>query len=70
MSAEIIHISWANIFRYKGVTIDWHRYCGPIIINRHTEKERQYKNISMRIWGIVNQFSRLSDKEKEQYRIF
>jgi hypothetical protein len=67
---KLIHISYANIFIFKGVTIDWHNYCGPTILNRHTEEERQYKNISLRIWGLVNQFSRLSEEEREQYRVF
>ena len=67
---KIIHISWINIFRYKGVTIGWHNYCEPIILNRHTEEERNYKNISLRIWGLVNQFARLSKDDREQYRIF
>lgn len=67
---EIIHISWANIFRYKGVTIDWHDYYGPTILNRHTEEERQFKNISGRTWGLVGQFSRLSKEDREKYRIF
>ena len=68
--SEIIHISRANIFRYKGVTIDYHSYCGPIVLNRHTDNERPYKNVSLRIWSLVNQFYRLSKEEREQYRIF
>lgn len=67
---NIIHISWCNVFLYKGVTIDWHNYLGPTILNRHTEEERNYKNISLRIWGLVNQFSRLSKEDREQYRTF
>jgi hypothetical protein len=66
---KILHINWANVFLFKGVTIDWHNYLGPTIINRHTEKERQYKNISLRVWGLVSQFSKLSKKEREKYRI-
>lgn len=67
---KLIHISHTSIFRFKGVTIDWHNFCGPIILNRHTEKERQYKNISLRVWGLVNKFSGLSKEQKESYRIF
>ena len=67
---KVIHTSWANVFRYKGVTIDWYKFCGPIILNRHTEEERQYRNISGRVWSLVAKFSWLSDEEKEKYRIF
>ena len=64
----VIHISLANIFLYKGVTIDWHSYCGPVILNRHTDRERP--SVSLRVCGLVGQFIRLSDEEREQYRIF
>ncbi len=67
---EIIHISWAKGFRYKGVTLEWHDYLGPTIINRHTEKERNYRNISLRVWGLVTQFSHLTKEERQQYKIY
>ena len=70
MKAEIIHISWASIFKYKGVVIDWHDYLGPTILNSHSYEERNYKNVSLRVWGLVGQFSRLSKDDREQYRIF
>lgn len=49
--AKIIHISWANVFMFKGVTIGWHNYLGPTILNRHTGNDKNYKNISWRVWG-------------------
>lgn len=70
VGSKLIHVSWASVFLFKGVTIGWHYFCGPTILNRHTEEERQYKNISLRVWGLVNQFARLSKSEREQYRVF
>lgn len=67
---EIIYISWANVFLYKGVTIDWHNYLGPTILRRNTDEERNYRNISLRVWGRVNQFARLTKEEREEYRLF
>lgn len=67
MKSGTIHISCTAVFRFKGVTIDWNEFCGPIIVNRHTGKERHYKNISSRVWKIVNKFSKMSDKEKHNY---
>jgi len=67
---ELIHISWASIFLYKGVTVDWHDYLGPILLRRNTDEERNYRNISLRVWGLVNQFSRLTKEQREQYRLF
>lgn len=66
----IIHIAIGKGYRYKGVTLEWHNYCGPTVLNRHTEQERNYRNISLRIWSLVNQFARLSKEQKEQYRIY
>ena len=57
-------------YRYKGVTFEWHFFCGPIILNRNAEKDRKYRNISLRIWGLVGQFGRLSKDEQQQYRIY
>jgi hypothetical protein len=67
---QLIHMSFADVFLYKGVTIDWHNYLGPTILRKNTDEERNYRNISLRIWGLVNQFSRLSKEEREKYRIF
>ncbi|CAM0060191.1 hypothetical protein VPHK479_0082 [Vibrio phage K479] len=66
----IIHIAVGRGYRYKGVTLEWHNYLGPTVLNRHSEEERNYKNISLRIWGIVNQFAALSKEDKELYRIY
>lgn len=67
---EVVHMSFAKIYRYKGVTFDWHEYLGPIVINRHTEKERDYRNISLRNWAMIGKFYKLSDEQKEEHRIF
>lgn len=66
----LIHIAMGKGYRYKGVTLEWHNYLGPTVLNRHTEQERNYRNISLRIWSLVNQFARLSKEQKEQYRIY
>lgn len=63
-------MSFANIFYYKGVTIDWHNYLGPGILRRTSHEPRSARNISYRTWGLVNQFSRLTKEEREQFRIF
>ena len=73
MSKKIFKVKrtyWANWFQYKGVTIDWHDYLGPQIMNRHTAEARPVQNISLRIWGLVTQFSQLPKKEREEHRIF
>ena len=66
---KIIHISWANIFMFKGVTIDWHNYLGPTLLRRTSHELRNDRNISLRTWGLVSQFARLDKEGREQYRI-
>ena len=67
---EFIHISFSKCYRFKGVTFEWHNYMGPVILNRHSEQERPWRNVSLRIYGLVRKFSRLDDAEKELYRIY
>ena len=64
-----IHMSFANVFLFKGVTIDWHDYLGPNILRRVSHEPRNDKNISLRTWGLVEQFGRLEKSERDQYRI-
>ncbi len=70
MEDALIHITYAKGFLYKGVTLEWHDYLGPIILRRNTEVERNYKNVSLRIWSLVNQFARLSKEGRQQYRLY
>ena len=67
---EIVHMSFANIFYYKGVTIDWHEYMGPRLLRRTSHAPRNVRNISYRTWGLVDQFWKLTKEEKEQFRIY
>lgn len=66
---QIIHISCAKIYRVGGVTFEWHNYLGPRILNRHTEEERNYRNISLRNWAMVWKFNNMTAVEREQYRL-
>ena len=69
MANELIHLSFANVFQFNGVTIEWHRYGGPQVLRRKTWEPRNERNLSLRIWGIVDQFARLSKDEREKYRV-
>lgn len=68
-TAGIIHMSFAKIYKVAGVTFEWHNYLGPTIINRHTEKARDYRNISLRNWAAISKFCNMNDKEKELHRV-
>lgn len=65
----LIHLNIAKVYQYKGVTLQWHRFWGPLILRGKTHEPRNPNNISNRVWGLVGQFSKLSDVAKENYRI-
>lgn len=58
-----------GVYRYKGVTFDWHNYLGPIILRRNTENERNWRNIGNRQWRLVGQWHNLPKAEQKKYRI-
>lgn len=66
---KLIHISSSKIYRVNGVTFEWHSYLGPIVLNRHTGKERPFRSISCRNWSAVEKFQRMSEDQKDHYRI-
>ncbi len=67
---EVIHISYSKVYRVGGVTFEWHRWYGPSIINRHTEEERPYRNVSGRNWAMIGKFCSMTDEQKEFHRIY
>jgi hypothetical protein len=37
----IIHISMPNIYRYKGMTFEWHDYCGAMLCKKDGEPSKR-----------------------------
>lgn len=67
---ELVHVSYSKIYRVGGVTFEWHDgWFGPLIINRHTEKERPFRSISRRNWAAINKFLRMTKEQRENHRI-
>lgn len=66
---EIINMTFAKIYRVNGVTFEWHDWYGPTIINRHNDRERKTKNISLRNWAAISKFLRMGAAEKESHRL-
>jgi hypothetical protein len=63
-------ITLAKIYRVNGVTFEWHEYLGPIILNRHTEEERPYRNVSGRNWRAIHKFTNMTREKRELFRIY
>jgi len=67
---EIIHMSVRKGYRVNGVTFDWHEYLGSTIVNRHIEKERGYRNISLRNWAAITKFCDMDEVTRETFRVY
>jgi hypothetical protein len=51
-----------------GVTFEVSRF-RTVIINRHTGKDRAYRNISGRNWAMLDKFYKMGAKERDRYRV-
>ncbi len=67
---EIIHMSFAKIYKYKSLIIDWHEWCGPTFLRHKDHEPKDMAKVGGRQWGEFSQWYRLSDKDKEACRIF
>ena len=66
---EIIHMSFAKIYKYKSLIIDWHEWCGPTFLRRKDHEPKGMGRVGLRQWGEFSQWYNLSDNDKEKYRI-
>lgn len=58
-----------GVYRYKGVTFDWHNNLGPTILRRDAFHERNWRNVSCRQLRLVGQWHNLPKAEQKKYRI-
>jgi hypothetical protein len=65
----VIHLS--DIFRYKGITFEWHRYCGPVLLKKNLEPRKEQPGAKSKpFWDMVAEWQKLSKTEHEKYRIY
>ena len=62
------HICLANIYKFKGLVFEYHSYFGPIQYKKDLSEPR--KNISRNFYDVIDQFVKLSNKEREKYLIY
>ena len=67
---EIIHMSFAKIYKYKSLVIDWNEYLGPIFLRHKDHRAKDMSRIGRRQWGEFVQWWRMSDDEREAFRIY
>lgn len=66
---NIVHMSFARVYQFKGLTFEHHDYLGPTMLRRKTHKDRDYRAIKGRQWGLYYQWLRLPFEQREQFRI-
>ncbi len=67
---NIIHMSFAKIYKYKSLIIDWHDYLGPTFLRHKDHEPKNMARISLRQWGEFLQWHSMSKENQEKYRIF
>jgi len=60
------HISFSDIYEYKGFTFEFHSYCGPIKLNKDWEPS---KRTGRKFYKILREWDKLSEEAKEETRI-
>lgn len=56
----------ANVYRYKGFTFEFHRYCGPMKINKDGEPS---KTCGRKFWKAFDEWNNLTKEQKEDTQI-
>ncbi|GMQ53466.1 hypothetical protein [Halopseudomonas aestusnigri] len=69
MSGQLIHISIAKCYQFKGITFEWHDYLGPTFLRRKDLEMKPQLQRPMREYGLLGQWLRLSPKDRETYRL-
>jgi len=66
---EVIHVSWAKVYKYKSICFDWHDYCGPTFLRVKDLESKNQQHRPMRDYGLLSQWLDLNDAEREKYRL-
>jgi len=60
-------ITLANIYRFEGVTFEWHYFCGPMLCRKDGEPSKRKPGPAF--YALANRWNKLSTEEKEKTRI-
>lgn len=66
---ELIHISFNKVYRYKHVTFEWHRFCGPLFVRMKDLEPKSQQLRPMRDYKVINQWANMPDEDKEKYLV-
>ena len=61
-------ITLPNIYQFGGFTFEFHPYCGPVKLRKKDLEPA--KNMGRAFFKTLDKWEQLSDKEKEETRIY
>jgi hypothetical protein len=64
----IIHL--ADIYRYRGFTFEFHRYCGPMLCRSDMEPAKRQPGARSRFWPVLERWQKLPPSKRERTRIY
>jgi len=67
---EFLHVSFSKVYEFKSILFEWHSYCGPLFLRFKDCEPKKEQQRPLRDYGVLNQWCRLSDDQKEQYRVY
>jgi hypothetical protein len=70
MTNTVLHISLNKIYHYKSIHFDWHNYLGPTFLRIKDGEMKNQQFRPCREYGLLSQWLRLSESEREVYRVY
>ncbi len=64
----VAHINCPNIYRYRGVTFEWHNYLGPLLCRKDGEPSK--RNIGRKTGAVISAWHKLSPSKKKRTLIY
>ena len=59
-------VCYNKAYRYKGYYFEWHRYGGPSPLKKNGDVRLNYPK---GFWDMIEEFVKLSEEDKEKYRV-
>ena len=69
INIDLIHVSFAKIYKFGGLTFEDHAWCGPQPLRRSDLEMLSMSSMSARRWADYSKWFALDDDEREKYRI-
>lgn len=66
---QVIHMSFAKVYKYKSICFDWHEYLGPTFLRMKDYEAKSEQHRPFREYGLLQQWLTMNDGEREEYRV-